>query len=65
MFKEDVERMFRELIEFNSGRVSCGLFTVYNDGGVLSLEFTPEGWEGNPDDENYVTEETELDKIKF
>ena len=65
MFKEDVERMLRELIELNCGRVSCGLFTVFNDGGCLSLEFTPEGWEGNPDDENYVTEEIELDKIEF
>jgi hypothetical protein len=64
MFKEDVERMLRELIELNCGRISCGLFTVYNDGGCLSLEFTPEGWEGS-DGGEFKTEETELDKIKF
>lgn len=65
MFKEEVERMLRELLELNCGRVSCGLFTVYNDGGVLSLEFTPEGWEGSTEEENIVSEEIDLADIKF
>ena len=64
MFKEDVERMLRELIELNCGRVSCGLFSVFNDGGCLSLEFTPEGWAGS-DCGEFKTEEIELNKIKF
>jgi hypothetical protein len=65
MFKEDAERMLRELIELNCNRVACGLFTVYNDGGVLSLEFTPEGWEGSSDEEDSEAEEIELNRIKF
>lgn len=64
MFKDDVERILRELVELNCGRVSCGLFTVFNDGGCLSLEFTPEGWEGS-DNSNIITEEIELNKIEF
>ncbi len=64
ILKGDAKAILEELVENNCGRVSCGLFTAHNDGGCLSLDFTPEGWEGS-DSSEVRTECTDLDRVKI
>ena len=64
MLKDDAEKVLIDLVQANCGRVSCGLFTAHNDGGCLSLDFTPESWEGS-DNSDCRTESVELSKIEF
>ena len=65
ILKNDAEELLRELVKDNCGRVSCGLFTAYNDGGVLSLEFTPEGWEASTEPLCFEEDALDLNTLKF
>lgn len=64
MLKDNAESTLKDLLKTGLGRLSSGFFTSHNDGGRLSLDFTPESCEGSVKYE-FKTEETELDKIKF